>query len=92
MKVPDHELVVIATRCELLVVERPLQPTNFLFVPCHLLEVLTWSTQVSLQDVAVAAACAHNRLVPSDGAHSTDVTVQVADKPVLLSIPNLSVA
>ena len=75
VKVPNHELVVIATRSELLVVKRPLQPANFLLMACHLLEVLTWSTKISLQDVAVATASANYRLVPGNGADSTNVTI-----------------
>ena len=92
VKVPYHEFVIIATRSELLVVERPLQTANFLLVPSHFGKMRAWCSQISLQNSAVTATSAHNRLVPSDGTHTSDMTMQIADKPVVLGIPNLSVA
>ena len=90
VEVPDHELVIIATRSELLVVERPLQTANFLFVPRHFGKMRPRSSQVSLQDSAITATSTHDRLVPGDGAHSTIMAMQVANMPVVLGVPNLS--
>lgn len=60
VQVPNHELVVVAARCELLVIEGPLQPTDLLLVTGEFAEVLARGSQVSLQDVAIAASRAHH--------------------------------
>ena len=66
VQVPYHEFVVVAARGQLLIVKTPFEATDLLLVPGHLKEVLVGGAQVTLEDVAITAACAHNRLVPSD--------------------------
>ena len=48
--------------------------------------------QVSLQDIMVAAACAHNRLVPRNGADASLMPLKVSDQFAVLSVPDLCVA
>ena len=66
MQVPNHKFVVVAARGQLLIVKTPFEATDLLLVPRHLGEVLFRGAQVALEDVAITAACAHNRLVPGD--------------------------
>jgi len=61
-------------------------------VSCHFVEVLAWRSQVSLQNVVVAASRAYDGLVPSNGAHSTLMTSQVSYNFIVLGIPDLSEA
>lgn len=53
---PQEKFVVVATRCELLIIERPLQPTDFLSVPDQPGGVVLWTAQVTVHDAVVAAA------------------------------------
>ena len=92
VQIPNHKLIVVAARCQLLVVEAPLESAHLLFVADELAERLAWRAQVSLQNVSVTAACANNRFVPRNRADSCLVTSQVSHQPVVLCVPNLSVA
>lgn len=74
VQVPYHQFVVVATRCELLVVKAPLKPTNFLLVALKGTEHVIRVTQVTHVDVTVSAARADNRAVPRDRANSALVT------------------
>ena len=69
-QIPYHQFVVIATRRQLLVVERPLKAADFLLVSDHLAELVVLGSQISLQNVSILASSAHNWLVPCNGAYS----------------------
>lgn len=58
----------------------------------HFREMLARSSKVSLKDVAISATRANNGLIPSNGADTSHVSVKVADKSTVLSVPNLRVA
>ena len=77
MKVPDHQFVVVSTRGQLLVVKAPLQTAHLLLMARKFAEMRPGCPQVSLQDIMVAAACAHNRLVPRNGADASLVPLKV---------------
>lgn len=89
---PQQQFVVVATRCKLLVIERPFETTNFLTVTLEFGEVIFRVTQVAMQNVMVAAPGAQERVVPGD---STDTTVMAAHsfhQLVLLRIPDLQLS
>lgn len=92
MQVPNHELVVVAARCELLVIEAPLKSTDLLLVAHQLAKGLALRADVPLEDVAVATPSTHDRLVPGDRTHATGVPAQRTYNSVMLCVPNLSVA
>ena len=54
MQIPDHQFVVVAARCELLAIEGPLEPADFLLVACVLLDQAVVGAQVSAQDASVS--------------------------------------
>ena len=56
----------------------------------ELAEVVSWGSEVSLEDVAVAAASAYGGLVPGDGANSAEVSMEGSDEFAMDSVPNLS--
>ena len=56
VQIPNHQFVIVAARCELLIIEAPLQAANLLLVTHQLAEVRALSPQVSLQNVTVTAA------------------------------------
>lgn len=56
-----------------------------------LADVLVLRSQVTLQDITIAAASADNILTPCNGADATLVPTKVPDKATVLSVVNLSV-
>lgn len=51
--VPDKEFVVIASRAELLLIERPLQSADLLFVAGQLIDEWSVGAKIALQDCFV---------------------------------------
>ena len=60
VQIPNHKFIIVTSGGELLIVEAPLQATDFLLVAFKLAEVRVGSSQISLQNVSVSASCAHS--------------------------------
>ena len=71
MLVPYHQLVIIATTGKLLVVERPLQPADLLFVSREARKVLVRGPQIPTENLAVSRTRAHKRPIPCYRANAT---------------------
>lgn len=56
MWIPNKKSVVIATRCKLAIVVRPLEPTNLRFMPGKLANVIFLSTDIMVEDALVATS------------------------------------
>ena len=62
--IPNHELVVVATGCELPIFGVPAQPADFLLVADKFSQVLVGLTDVAVVDEAVAGAGGQDVVVP----------------------------
>ncbi len=86
---PQQQLVVVATRSQLLVVERPLEATDFLSVTDELGRVVLRAAQVSMQDAMVATSSAQERVIPGDSADASVVASHSFHQFVPLGVPDL---
>ena len=71
---PKHELVIVATRSKLLIVEGPLETADLLAMAEQLCCIIVWASQVPVQNAVVPAAGAHEGVVPGDGTDAPIVT------------------
>ena len=87
---PHAELVVVAARGQLLLVEGPLQAADLLAVPMQLGHVRRLLPHVAVQDVVIPAARGQNISVPGHGAHTSMVPTHGPQLSALGGIPNLN--
>lgn len=70
LPVPDEQLIVIASRGQLLLVWAPLEPAHFLLVAFELGEEVIFHSEVSVQDALVTRARTQHGGVPRDTPNS----------------------
>mmetsp|Transcript_63313 Transcript_63313/g.181645 ORF Transcript_63313/g.181645 Transcript_63313/m.181645 type:complete len:360 (+) Transcript_63313:650-1729(+) len=88
-QVPHAQLVVVASRGQLLLVVAPLQPTHLLPVPREPGAKVPFLPHVPVQDVVVSAACAQDGAVPRHGAYATSVPRHRPQLAALGGVPYL---
>ena len=91
-RAPKQQLVVVAARGELLVIEGPLEPAHLLPVTEQLCSVILRCPQVSMQDAMVAATSAQEGIVPRNGANTSIVASHRLQKLVLSRVPDLEIS
>lgn len=87
---PNHQLVVVSTWSQLLSVETPLQTADFLSVTLKLHHNLLTVSEISVENVMVAAASTDLVPVPSYCSNPWQMASEIADLHALLSVPDLS--
>lgn len=86
---PHEELVVVTSRCELLLVVGPLEPADFLLVTLQRREVVVRLPEIALQNRLVLRTRAENVLAPANGADSALVALEHSEQLGLVDVPNL---
>ena len=89
---PQQKLVVVATRCELLVIEGPLETADFLSMANQLSSVVLRRAQISVQNAVIAAASAQESIIPSHSTNATIMATHSLQQLVLRRIPDLELA
>jgi hypothetical protein len=90
VEAPNVEAVVVAARGQLLLVEGPLEPADFLLVAHHLVHIVVLCADIPHQDVLVARSAGEEVVgVPGNGADSGSVPLAGQDLLVLDAIPQL---
>ena len=72
--VPDNQLVVVASGCELSIFLVPLQSADLLLMSDELAKPLLWLADVAVVDKAVARASCEDVVVPCQSTNSLGVT------------------
>lgn len=86
---PDKELVVVATRRELLIIVRPLQTTDFLTMSKQSGLEVAVSSQVPVEDAFISASSTQKVGVPGDCADAAVMTMECLDDLALVRVPDL---
>jgi hypothetical protein len=69
---PEHELVIVASTSQLVIVERILQAAHLLLVPSQLTDIITFTSYVSVQNRTIfRPRTQHSIRVPSKGSDSS---------------------
>jgi len=90
--VPDHELVVVTSRSELLVFVVPLQTADLLLVTGKLAKPLIRLSDITVVDGAIPRSRSEYVLVPCKGADTSRVAHHGAKAALRLRIPDLHLA
>jgi len=90
--VPYHQLVVIASGSELLVLMVPLQTANLLLVTSKLAKPLVRLSNIAVVDGAIPRSGGQDVLVPCKGADTSSVAHHGTKAALGLRIPNLHLA
>ena len=73
--VPDHELIVVATRGELAIITVPPETANFLLMTNQLPQPLIRRSDISMIYQAISGARGKDMIIPGKGPHSSAVSV-----------------
>ena len=91
-RAPDHQFIIIAAAGELVIVEAPFEPTNFLFVAYQFRNVMGVGAHISEQDVSVPGASGKHAAAPGGGAHPPSVAEHGSDVLAMRGIPDLGLS
>jgi len=89
LNAPNKELVVIASRCKLLLIETQLEPAHLLFMPNELRLKVILRPQISMENRLVSGTSAQKSAVPCDAADSAIMACKLLDHFALSSVPYL---
>ena len=89
---PKYQLVVIAARGQLLVIEGPFKTTNLLTMTDEFCRVIQRAAQVPVQDAVILASCAEERVVPGDSTDTSIMTTESPHESVPRRVPDLELA
>lgn len=92
VRLPDHEHVVVTTRCQLRAIWRPLQSANFLLMAAQAIGDVIPHPHIMVQDGAISAAGAEGVIVPGESRDASSVARKIPYRSNSFSIPNLSIA
>jgi len=92
MLIPYHQLVIITSTCQLLVVKRPLQPTDLLFMSRKPRKVLIRRSQIPAENLPVSRPRAHKRPIPGYRADAPLMARQRPHKLLVIDVIDLSLA
>ena len=86
---PNKKLVVIASRCKLLLIETPLEAAYLLLMPDQLSLKVIFRPQISVEYSLISGACAQKPAVPSNTPHSSIMASKLLNHLALSSVPDL---
>lgn len=90
MQAPDVESVVVSTRCQLLLVEGPFQPADFLLMANHFVDIVLRNSDIADKDIFIPRSTSEDIVaIPRNRANSSSMTFACQYLFVFYAVPKL---
>mmetsp|Transcript_28191 Transcript_28191/g.42678 ORF Transcript_28191/g.42678 Transcript_28191/m.42678 type:complete len:281 (+) Transcript_28191:125-967(+) len=87
--VPDQQLVIVASRGQLLLVRAPLEAADFLLVAFELRKVVRFCSHVTVENGLVSGTAAQEGRCPGNAANASIMSSKLPDQLLFADVPTL---
>lgn len=90
MQAPDVESIIVSSRCQLLLVEGPFQPTDFLLMTDHFVDIVLRDSNIADQDIFISGSTSEDIVaIPRNCANSSSMALACQYLLVFYAVPKL---